>query len=275
LAEERIVTIPQIQDWSNINRMNLFVSATCEFTKYDDPSRVSAGEWVALNPTGGAIALMTTTRSVFFGVNSVTGKEFYENVFSRDLQGNALSFGEIMRRTKNASGSSDNKRSFTLIGDPALQIALPRYKVVTDSVNGLNPSLTLDTISALSKTTIKGHIEDWNGNKLINYKGILTPSIFDKSKTQFTLGQDPESPVIPFEVQRNVVYKGQATISNGEFQFSFIVPKDINYSFGAGKISYYGSSSASDAGGSDDRLIIGGIDTAGLNDKSGPQIQLT
>jgi hypothetical protein len=274
LAEERIVTIPQIQDWSNINRMNLFVSATCEFTKYDDPSRVSAGEWVALNPTGGAIALMTTTRSVFFGVNSVTGKEFYENVFSRDLQGNAFSFGEIMRRTKNASGSSDNKRSFTLIGDPALQIALPRYKVVTDSVNGLNPSLILDTISALSKTTIKGHIEDWNGNKLTNYKGILTPSIFDKSKTQFTLGQDPESPVIPFEVQRNVVYKGQATISNGEFQFSFIVPKDINYSFGAGKISYYGSSSASDAGGSDDRLIIGGIDTAGLNDKSGPQIQL-
>ena len=274
LAEERIVTVPQIQDWSNINRLNLFVSATCEFTKYDDPSRVSAGEWVALNPTGGAIVLMTTTRSVFFGVNTVTGKEFFENVFSRDVQGNPLTFGEIIKRTKNASGSSDNKRSFTLIGDPALKIALPIYKVVTDSVNGIHPSLSVDTIRALSKATIKGHIEDWNGNKLSNYNGVLTPSIFDKAKTQYTLGQDPKSPVIPFEVQRNVVYKGQASVKNGEFQFSFIVPKDINYSFGEGKISYYGASSSSDAGGSDNRIIIGGIDTVGLNDKTGPQIQL-
>lgn len=274
LAEERLVTIPQIQSWSNINRLNLFVSATCEFTKFDDPSRVSAGEWVSLNPTGGSIALMTTTRSVFFGVNTVTGKEFYENVFTRDAQGAPLTFGEIMRRTKNASGSSDNKRSFTLIGDPALSIALPRYRVVTDSVNGVSPSVLSDTLRALSKVNIKGHLEDWAGNKLSTYTGVLTPSIFDKIKTQYTLGQDPESPVIPFEVQRNIVYKGQASIKNGDFDFSFIVPKDINYTFGEGKISYYGSSASSDASGSDNRLVIGGIDTIGINDQEGPQIDL-
>ena len=81
MAEERVVTIPQINSWSNINALNVFVSATCEFTKYDDPSRVSAGEWVALNPSGGAIALMTTTRSVFFGVNSNTGEAFLKTYF--------------------------------------------------------------------------------------------------------------------------------------------------------------------------------------------------
>lgn len=71
LAEERVVTIPQIKSWDNINALTLFVSATCEFTKFDDPSRVSAGEWVALNPNGGAIALMTTTRSVFLALIQV------------------------------------------------------------------------------------------------------------------------------------------------------------------------------------------------------------
>src|SRR5690606_19386257 len=110
-----------------------------EFTKYDDPARVSAGEWASLNPNGAAIALMTTTRSVYFGVNSNTGLAFYRNVFQRESNGTPRTFGEIVRRTKNESGNSDNKRSFTLIGDPALKIALPRLKIVTDSINGKNP----------------------------------------------------------------------------------------------------------------------------------------
>jgi hypothetical protein len=102
LAEERVVTVPQVQSWNNINKLNLFVSATCEFTKYDDPARLSAGEYVSLNAVGGAIALMTTSRSVFFGVNTVTGLQFYEHVFTRDSNNEPLAFGEIMRLTKNA-----------------------------------------------------------------------------------------------------------------------------------------------------------------------------
>jgi hypothetical protein len=117
VAEERVITIPQIQSWSNKCNLNLFVSATCEFTKYDDPSRVSAGEWAFLNPTGGAIALMTTTRSVFYGVNSETGRNFYSHVFERDANFKAQTFGEIIRKTKNQTTSSTNKRSFTFTWD--------------------------------------------------------------------------------------------------------------------------------------------------------------
>jgi len=274
LAEERVVTIPQIQSWTNINRMHIFVSSTCEFTKYDDPSRMSAGEWASLNPTGGAIALMTTTRSVYFGVNTITGRRFYETVFSRDVNNLPLSFGEIMRLTKNASGSSDNKRSFTLIGDPALKIALPRMRVVTDSINGLDPTIEMDTLRALSKVTIKGHLEDFDGNPLSTFNGVVSPSIFDKHKTQNTLGQDPNSPVISFEIQRNVVYKGKATVTNGAFEFSFVVPKDINLTYDFGKISYYADNGSFDAAGSDTSFYIGGIDPNGVNDVVGPEINL-
>ena len=274
LAEERVVTVPQIQSWANIDKMNVFVSATCEFTKYDDPSRISAGEWASLNPNGGSIALMTTSRSVFFGVNTVTGAKFFENVFTRDNDNEPLAFGEIMRLTKNASGSSDNKRSFTLIGDPALQIAIPRLRVVTDSINGLHPAVENDTIRALSKVTIKGHIEDHIGNVLNSFNGEVTPSIFDKVKTMSTLGQNDDSPVLPFELQRNVVYRGKASVVNGYFEFSFIVPKDINYAFGPGKISYYANNTVTDAAGQDKRFVIGGVDPVGVNDNTGPEIDL-
>ena len=273
-AEERVITIPQIKDWVNIDNMNLFVSATCEFTKFDDPSRVSAGEWMSLNPNGGAIALMTTTRSVFFGVNTVTGRKFYENVFSRDSLGRPLSFGDIIRLTKNTSGSSDNKRSFTLIGDPALRIAMPFYKVVTDSINGVDPSLDQDTIRALSKVNVKGHIVDWGNNILTDFQGVLEPTVLDKVKYQNTLSQDPGSPVISFGTQKNAIYRGKATVKNGYFNFSFIVPKDIDYSFGNGKISYYSDNDTFDANGQDTRFIVGGIDTNGIVDNEGPDVVL-
>ncbi|MFT5777488.1 MAG: hypothetical protein ACI837_000422 [Crocinitomicaceae bacterium] len=274
VAEERVITVPQIQDWKNIDRLTLLVSATCEFTKYDDPDRVSAGEWASLNPYGGAIALMTTTRSVFFGVNTLTIEKFTERVFARDTLHQPLTFGEIMRTTKNASGSSENKRSFTLIGDPALQIALPIMNVLTDSINGLSPSVEIDTISALSTVTIKGHIEDFDANILTGFNGILYPSVLDKPKVQQTLGNDPASPIISFEIQNNKLYRGKVSVVNGYFEFSFVVPKDIDYSFDFGKISYYAENAIMDALGDEKRIIIGGIDPIGINDSEGPQIDL-
>ena len=271
LAEERVVTIPQIQSWKNINALTLFVSATCEFTKYDDPSRVSAGEWMSLNPSGGAIALMTTTRSVFFGVNSSVGLAFYNNAFVRDANGKPRTFGEIVEQTKNVALSSDNKRSFILIGDPALRLALPRLGVVTDSVNGESYAF-LDTLSALTKVTVKGHIVDNNNVLVSSFNGTIVPSVFDKIKNNQTLAQDPGSPVLDFELQRNVLYKGKATVTNGNFEFSFIVPKDIALTYGRGKLSYYAFSNQIDAIGLDTTLIIGGIDPNGLVDSIGPEI---
>jgi hypothetical protein len=271
LAEERVVTIPQIQSWQNINALTLFVSATCEFTKYDDPSRVSAGEWMSLNPRGGAIALMTTTRSVFFGVNSSVGNAFTNNAFVRDASGNPRTFGEIVEKTKNVALSSDNKRSFTLIGDPALIIALPRLGVVTDSINGAAYA-SLDTLKALSKVTVKGHIVDANQALVSTFNGTLAPSIFDKIKNNQTLGQDQGSPVLDFELQRNILYKGKASVNNGYFEFSFIVPKDIALNYGRGKLSYYAFSNQIDAIGLDTTFIIGGIDPNGLIDSIGPEI---
>ncbi len=274
VAEERVITVPMINAWDNINRLVLFVTATCEFTKYDDPDRVSAGEWASINPTGGAIALMTTTRSVYFGVNTNTGRSFFENVFKRDANDLPRTFGDIIRFTKNGVPGSNNKRSFTLIGDPALRIAMPRLNIVTDSINGLAPSVQIDTLSALSKVTIKGHIDDFNGNVVSNFNGFVYPTIYDKVKIHKTLGNDPGSPIRDFETQTNKLYRGKATVKNGYFEFTFVVPKDINYSFGNGKLSYYAEDGTIDAIGNEKQVIIGGVDPNGVNDTEKPELDI-
>ncbi len=272
-AEERIITVEQMQEWDNINRLTLFVSATCEFAKFDDPDRESIGESMSLSKTGGAIALMTTSRSVFFGVNTDIVNEFYKHVFDRDVNFEALTFGEIMRKTKNGASPGDNKRSFNLIGDPALQIALPKLQIVTDSINGKIPTIDIDTASALSKIRISGHFQDALGNVQTSLNGILNPTIFDKEKTFQTLGNDLSSPIIPFKLQKNALYKGTVSVTNGYFSFEFYVPKDINYSYGKGKISYYGNSSQTDGFGFDTNIVVGGINAAGLADNEGPEIE--
>lgn len=274
VAQERVIGVNQINEWSNIDNMPLFVSATCEFTKYDDNERISAGEWMHLNPNGGAIALMTTTRPVFFGVNTATNKKLFENVFVREADGTPRTFGEIIRRTKNDVSGSSNKRSFTLIGDPALKIALPTQKVVIDTVNNFATNNYQDTLKALSPVRMTGHLEDQFGNVLTGVNGILEPSIYDKPKTIFTLGQDEDFPR-EFEIQKNILYRGRVSVINGYFDFDFIVPKDIDYNFGKGKASLYAYNNNVSAGGFDSLFYIGGINTNGLNDDLGPRIEMT
>lgn len=273
-ALERIITIPQSNEWTNINRMGLFVSATCDFTKFDDPSQQSIGELISLNPKGGAIAMMTTTRSVYVSINTIVVQSLFSQIMQRDSNFDPLTFGELMRRTKNTSGTSDNRRCFNLIGDPALKIALPKWRIVTDSINHMAVNTTIDTVRALTKMHVVGHIEDYSGNKLTNFNGVLSPTILDKAKTVQTLGNDPSSPIISFKTQKNSLYKGRATVKNGDFKFEFIVPKDIDFNYGRGKISYYANNALVDADGWDTAFVVGGINPNPPIDNVGPDLKI-
>lgn len=276
LASERIVTIPQIEAWDNINKLMLFVSATCEFTRFDDPSRYSAGEVMSLSSSGGAITLFTTTRPVTFSNNDLLNRNLMSLVLTRDANGAPLTFGEIMSQTKVLSaGGSDNYRAFATIGDPALRLAIPEFKVVADSINGvLISSGNADTLKALKEITISGHVENTMGVKQTFYNGVVFPTILDKTKTISTLGQTTEDSQYAFDVQNNILYKGAATVTNGDFSMTFIVPKDINYNFGYGKISFYADNDSIDNQGYDTTIVVGGIDTSAVDDNDGPQIEL-
>ena len=45
-AHERVLKISDILQWNNKYNLPIFITATCEFTRFDDPARVSAGELV-------------------------------------------------------------------------------------------------------------------------------------------------------------------------------------------------------------------------------------
>jgi Peptidase family C25/FlgD Ig-like domain len=277
-AQERVLTNSDIAGWENEDKLPLFVTATCSFAGYDEAGYTSAGEQVFLKPDGGAIALFTTVRAVFTNSNFALNKAAMDQLFvlSDNLR---PTMGEILRLSKNTNASAtftENSRKFTMLGDPSQYLAIPILNVATTAINGQAISAIPDTIRALQTVTVSGAVTDNNGNVVSDFNGIVYPTIYDKEVTLYTLGQDfPKSTVRAFDLQRNIIFKGRASVTNGLFTFTFVVPKDINYEYDKGKISYYAENKSQiDARGYFDNIIIGGTDPNGIQDDQGPLVEV-
>lgn len=271
LAHEHVLDISDINAWSNTNQLPIFVTATCEFSRFD-ADETSAGEYVLLNPNGGGIGLFSTTRVVFSSANFRLSKSFYSFIFQQDENGEHYRMGDVMKLAKNNLSSSTNKRNFSLLADPALKLSYPKYKVVTTSINGQDATQDPETIGTLDKVTVTGYVSDYFGNKLNDFNGEIIPTVFDKEVPMQTLGNGGQTP-ITFKVQENIIYKGRASVNSGDFSFSFVVPKDISYSLGKGKIVYYTDNGKDDAHGAFQNFIVGGSGSD-ISDNKGPEIQL-
>jgi hypothetical protein len=279
-AQERVLSIPDILNWQNRFKMPLFITATCSFTAYDDPAFVSAGEEAFLNPNGGAIGLLTTTRAVFANQNAELTDQTLQSLFKR-RNGGISTIGAALKEAKNnLSGSfiTINSRKYTLIGDPSQKLAIPLRKINTTSINSqlINAEYKPDTLGALSRVQITGVIVDEAENIIEDFNGFIKPSVFDKAILTKTLAQDNGSYEVDYLTQKNIIFSGNASVTKGKFSFSFIIPKDINYQVGNGKISYYSLSEnkMEDAGGYFNRFFIGGTSSNNIKDDKGPEIDL-
>jgi hypothetical protein len=275
LAHERVLSVEDIESWTNYNRLAGFLTATCEFTRVDDPERTSAGELVFLNSKGGGIALFTTTRLAFSGSNFNLCKKFYDYLYEY-INGSVPTLGDISMLTKN-SVHDYHVKNFMLIGDPALKLAYPRWNVVTTEINNTPVSTTPDTMKALTRITVSGEIRDDNGQLMSGFNGVLTTSVYDKEASYLTLANNTGSSFVDtFQLRNKILFKGKATVTNGRFTFDFVMPKDISFQYGYGKISYYAHNGVTDAKGYNDNVIIGGFgsDSTVTDDQRGPEIKL-
>jgi len=271
LADEKVLDISHINSWSNNQRLFIFVTATCEFSRFD-ANNTSAGEYVLFNSNGGGIGLFSTTRLVFAYSNFLLSRSFYNFVFKKDGYGENYRLGDIMRLAKTNTINTINKRNFSLLADPALKLSYPKNRVFTSAINGHDATQSADTVGAMQIVTISGFVGDESGNKLSNFSGEIIPTVFDKAVMMKTMGNAGERPM-DFKVQENIIYKGIAQVKNGEFSFSFVIPKDISYSLGKGKIIYYANNEEVDAHGVFDNFMIGGPGSE-ITDNEGPEIEL-
>jgi len=272
LAHENILDGTDIEKLTNTNRLPLFVTATCEFSRYDkkDLTEGSAGEKVIVTPNGGGIGLLTTTRVAWSNSNFNLNNNLYNYIFEKDANGEKLRLGDIISRTKNASSKSINKLNFTLLGDPALRLNYPVNSISVDKINGESDPVKQDTLKALDLIEIKGVIGD--GNSSMFKDGFVNVKVFDKPVIATTLGNGGAVP-FEYELYQNRIYRGDVNVKNDHFSVSFMVPKDIRYNVGKGRISFYGSDANQvEAFGANNNIKVGSITNNPPDDNEGPEI---
>lgn len=263
LSHERILTQDDYLRWDNLDRLPFLVTATCDYGRFDHPETLSSGERLPMLPEGGVIATLTTTQLVYQDPNRYINRAFLDAQFQHNgSQWN--SFGDALRMAKNEIYRYDslgsfyivNARKFALLGDPALLPNFPEHFIYTDSIIEEATGLRTDTLGALGAYEIRGYVGDAQGNPLTGFQGQLSTSLFDKPRRIETTTAWGEK---SFHVQNNLIYKGRVSVVDGRFSIRFIAPRDLNFDYGHGKISYYAEDGREDGAGADTSLVIGGF----------------
>lgn len=272
-SAEFLLTISHIRAMRN-EKLPLWVTATCDFCRYDDLG-YSAGEEAFLNGRGGAIALFTTSRVVFSGGNNRLNEKFNDHIFNLK-GGKRLRLGDIMRLSKETLTNDQNKLNFSLIGDPALMLGFPDHKVVLETMNG-EPVTSVDLkMRAGDIITLKGRVEDAEGTVNTDFNGLVYPTVFDRKEHVKGYNHVGASNAFEFNQYSNRLYAGSDSVRNGYFEIKFPVPLDISYSDEAGAINLYAASNAKVEGqGSFTNFKVGGTAPGALDtDSLGPKIWL-
>ena len=280
ISHEIVLSIKDFASFKGPN-LPLWVTASCEIMPFDS-NEETIGEKALLNPEGGAVAFYGTTRTVYAPQNKKINSAFMEYVLTCDKNGKPITLGEAQRQAKNylvknGIETTKNKLQYSLLGDPALSLALPTYTAVIDNINGVAvEGDSLPQLRAGDKVSIKGHIE-LAGSKAENFSGTLDAMVRDTKETircklNNTTSEGADTAFV-FTDRKNTLYHGTNKVENGEFTFTFAVPKDINYADGTGLINIYAYDATlkASAHGACDRFTVNGSNIA-ENDSIGPSI---
>ncbi len=259
---------------NNKGRYPIVTIASCDLARWDDPYLLSAAEVLLYAQNSGSIGVIAATRPVYANYNEIFNDYLWLNMTGvKDTLNLPVRIGKALYLTKNQlplSLVSENDMKFCLLGDPALRINIPQYFTIIDSINNVTGSDTA-VIKALQKVKITGRVLKTDSTFWNDYNGDISIKIFDVDRqiTMYDFGMP-----FNFRLDGGTIYKGNAKVVNGNWSVEFIVPKDISYNNGTGKILAYFSNSLSEGSGYSNRFKLNGLDSTAPNDTTGPAISL-
>ncbi|MFI5202516.1 MAG: C25 family cysteine peptidase, partial [Candidatus Kapaibacterium sp.] len=276
-THESVLNVPSsINAMTNFDRLAYVTTATCDFSEYDDFNTFSGGELFLMSPAGGAIGLLGTSREVTSGESLV--QYFYQTLFHQDIDKGTSTVGQAMLVGK--LDGSGNYPYFYLLGDPAQRLLLPKLYVTFDSLNGSPLSSTSTPLAALSQVRIAGSIRDGSSNLTVDqtFNGTVTVTLYDSPTMVEAASFFPTDTIRDtYSIEGPILFRGTATVTNGDFTITFIVPRDVKLDSGAAKLSgyaYSGSDGRTALGDNKGIQLTGSDSTLAVIDTAGPALQV-
>ncbi len=232
----------------------IITTACCDVARYDGNIR-GLLEIMFHKPKGGAIAMVTTTRSAYASGNDALNQAFIRNMFGNTSTGQMPTIGEVYMRTKQSFGhvTSYNKMMFVLIGDPAIKINYPKPYFKINKINGYTIGSSNIATGELRQITIEAAVYTPDGSQIdTSFNGDATLAIYDYEKKELTEnGRDIFFP-------RNLLTQVEGRVENGIFVCNTIMPRYFQNPGYTGLISVFAHRDNSDemVNGNTDRILL-------------------
>jgi hypothetical protein len=174
--------------------------------------------------------------------------------------------------------NSNNDEKFHLLGDPTMQLLVPKNLVRFSSINGTDiasDSMRV-TVPALGTVVVNGEIIGAADSAVMeSFNGNITISLLDARRSISIQDNDVNKTVATFTKPGPALYRGSFVVQNGRFTATFVVPKDISFSASpAGLYGYAASSANQFAMGMTDRIIVDGVTSISDPETDGPAMQV-
>ena len=275
ITNESILNLKDIENMRNTN-LGFWLFATCNFAQFDSGRRCAA-EACVLNPNGGAVGILAATRTVYATQNNEINRAVCAALFKHETPfhydatlGEAIAAGKNVRAAK----SEMNRLPYVLLGDPAIRLNFPTdYQIITDT--------KIDTLNALSVQRVEGSVVDEDMQVVEDFNGAVDIAVYDKiqeipTRDNDNTGGDPK--VVSYKDYPNMLFSGSTAVKDGRFEYTFMVPKDIRYNYGNGRIVYYARTEEEvapiEAVGHFEDFTIGGTGSYLVQDTVGPQMHI-
>jgi len=277
LAHENVFLAEDADRLKNRERLTILVAASCDVGKFNSPegrrgpAASGLGERMVLNPSGGAVAVVSATEEALSTQNARLNLDLLQRIFARDTTTGhfeaTLAQGLLAAKTGYA-----NNQKYQVMGDAAVRPNFPRLWVET-SVTDENGS-PVATVQRGQTMKVSGRLLDRPGGSQVTLDG-LTHLLIEDSAPVDTV-PDCFDDCFGYPYRASPVFRGDVSLSAGTFSTKFVMPIDAHLGprGRARAVTTVGSGTTiTDAAGMDSMVVAAG--TAPSGDVTGPRIQLS
>lgn len=182
---------------------------------------------------GGIIGGVGACRSVYL--------EYNQNIYLAvcDEYANAVpgtTYGQLFTQGRNklvttgglSSARVTNALCYNYIGDPALPMPVPGYKIIIDRINGeAYNSTAAVALPPLSKIRISGHLVRLDGKDASGFNGTGLLEIYDTplTSTEVPVGSGDKVENMTTTIDHTLIHENVFNVADGAFEFDFVLPE--------------------------------------------------
>lgn len=217
----------------------IMTTACCDVARFDSNVRGIA-EHMINKVDGGAIALLTASRTVYANDNHALNNAFTNAFFTRNANGVMPTLGEVTMKAKQSfTSANNNKMMFLLLGDPAIRINYPLPLIKTTKLNGtaIEDSITV-AIAPMQYLDIEAQVMSDDGETPDNsFTGDATVTLFDAER--FYKSVKLQQMYYDINYPRQQLAQVDAKVVNGKLTARLLVPRDLGITTGNMRLSLY------------------------------------